>query len=317
MGYRVKTVSAMTGIPRPTLLAWERRHDILEPSRSPAGYREYSDADVAALRRLKALVDSGYSIGESVELARSASPPPSREPVRAPPIVAAEPLFADHGLVVHAILRALLAFDRATADRLLPKLGQVSFAVAIDRVFLPVMYALAEKCDRGEVSIAQEHFVSGFCREHLLAMYHELGGGPEGGVTVACATPSGERHEFGLLVLALKLALAGHRVLWLGIELPTADLCAFLAAQRPRFLCLSFTGPIAKEELVRFGRSLREGAPADTEIVFGGPGVHDHVGTLAEGVVVFGTVAELEARVGRAEPESWRSRVVREPRASG
>ena len=42
-----------------------------------------------------------------------------------------------------------------------------------------------------------------------------------------------------------------------------------------------------------------------------------HLGTLAEGVVVFGTVAELEARVGRAEPESWRSRVVREPRASG
>jgi hypothetical protein len=45
--------------------------------------------------------------------------------------------------------------------------------------------------------------------------------------------------------------------------------------------------------------------------------VQEHLGTLAEGVVVFGTVAELEARVGRAEPESWRSRVVREPRASG
>jgi len=316
MGYRVKTVSAMTGIPRPTLLAWERRYDILEPSRSPSGYREYSDADVAALRRLKALVDGGYSIGEAVELARSASPAPSREPTRAPVPELEPPLFAGHGVVVHAILRALLAFDRGTADRLLPKLGQVSFSVAIDQVFVPVMHALAEQCDRGEVSITQEHFVSGFCREHLLAMYHELGGGPEGGLTVACATPTGERHEFGLLVLALKLALAGHRVLWLGIELPTADLRAFLSAQRPRFLCLSFTRPISRDELVRFGRSLREGTPAEIEIVFGGPGVRDHVGPLCDGVTAFGSIADLEARIAALD-EAWRARAVREPRASG
>ncbi|MFN7146083.1 MAG: MerR family transcriptional regulator [Myxococcota bacterium] len=70
MGYRVKTVSAMTGIPRGTLLAWERRYEILEPDRSPSGYREYSEADVAVLRRLKALVDDGYSISEAVALVK-------------------------------------------------------------------------------------------------------------------------------------------------------------------------------------------------------------------------------------------------------
>ena len=33
----------MTGIARNTLLAWERRYDILEPTRSDTGHRMYTD----------------------------------------------------------------------------------------------------------------------------------------------------------------------------------------------------------------------------------------------------------------------------------
>lgn len=324
MGYRVKTVSAMTGIPRGTLLAWERRHDILEPLRSPSGYREYSDADVAVLRRLKALVDAGYSIGEAVELAKAQpdgliealapraepSSAPASPPPRVDPDLATAP-------VVEGILHALLGFDRAGAERLMPRLGQVPFALAIDEVFVPVLGALGLAWQRGEVTIAQEHFVSGFCREHLLAMYHGLGGGPEGGITVACATPPGERHELGLLVLALKLALAGHRVVWLGADLPVPDLCAFLALQKPRFVCLSFTRQTSREALLQLARTVRNAAPQGTSVVLGGPGVAEHAGTaLVEGVVV-ATVAELEGMLARAAHEPWLPGGARDIRASG
>lgn len=54
MSYRVKTVSQLTGIPRNTLVAWERRHGILEPSRSEGGYRLYTDQDVAYLKEHRA-----------------------------------------------------------------------------------------------------------------------------------------------------------------------------------------------------------------------------------------------------------------------
>src|SRR5690606_6467414 len=59
MAYRTKPLSELTGIPRATLISWERRYALVEPRRSPAGYRLYDDDDVAFLRDLKALVDSG------------------------------------------------------------------------------------------------------------------------------------------------------------------------------------------------------------------------------------------------------------------
>ena len=49
MRYRMKTVSELTGIPRNTLVAWERRYGLPEPERLANGYRLYSDADVELL----------------------------------------------------------------------------------------------------------------------------------------------------------------------------------------------------------------------------------------------------------------------------
>lgn len=290
MGYRVKTVSAMTGIPRGTLLAWERRYEILEPDRSPSGYREYSEADVAVLKRLKALVDDGYSISEAVTLVK--------RPVAPEPVVPRGPRAA--GDLPDAILRALFAFDRAAADRLVPRLGQVSFGAAIDDVYVPVLRRLGDAWARGDITIAQEHFASGFCREHLLAMYHGLAGAPAHGLSIACATPPGERHELGLLVLALRLALAGHRVVWLGADLPVDDLCAYLANHRPRFLCLSVTQQTSRDALLALARSIRAGAPPSTEIVFGGAGLAGLQGPLMEGVSVCASFPEFEARLADA-----------------
>ena len=48
--YRINAVAEMTGVPAPTLRAWERRYGIPRPGRSESSYRLYSDADVAEVR---------------------------------------------------------------------------------------------------------------------------------------------------------------------------------------------------------------------------------------------------------------------------
>jgi len=67
MGYRIKTVSELTGVPRNTLLAWERRYGLVTPSRQDNGYREYSDRDVACLQSVKQLMDQGFKVSEAVD----------------------------------------------------------------------------------------------------------------------------------------------------------------------------------------------------------------------------------------------------------
>lgn len=81
MGYRIKTVSEMTGIQRATLLAWERRYRLVSPTRHSNGYREYSEQDLARLLALKRLLDRGYKVSEAISLMRGT---PSRGAPRAP-----------------------------------------------------------------------------------------------------------------------------------------------------------------------------------------------------------------------------------------
>ena len=65
--YRIGTVAKMTGIAVERLRAWERRYG-LEPARRSGKTRYYNDHQVAQLRKIKALTDSGHAISSLVPL---------------------------------------------------------------------------------------------------------------------------------------------------------------------------------------------------------------------------------------------------------
>src|SRR5579859_3853906 len=68
--YNTKAVVQQTGVPAPTLRAWERRYALLSPERAINAYRLYSERDIALIRWLKVRVESGISISHAVELYR-------------------------------------------------------------------------------------------------------------------------------------------------------------------------------------------------------------------------------------------------------
>jgi DNA-binding transcriptional MerR regulator len=77
--YRIGAVGRLAGLPASTIRTWERRYAAVIPTRSPAGGRLYSDADVVRLQLLKRLSERGAAVGELARLsteqlqARSAS----------------------------------------------------------------------------------------------------------------------------------------------------------------------------------------------------------------------------------------------------
>ena len=68
--YNTKAVVQQTGIPAPTLRAWERRYTFLLPGRADNSYRRYSERDIAVIRWLKERVDNGMSISQAIALFR-------------------------------------------------------------------------------------------------------------------------------------------------------------------------------------------------------------------------------------------------------
>ncbi len=260
--YRIKTVAEMTGIPRNTLIAWERRHGILAPQRLANGYRLYSDEDVNLLRRLKAEVERGVTISQAM---RSLAPDPAAAPTPATAVdldVARSALFAD-----------LSRFDRPGADRVVASLAQVAYATLVDEVYIPLMRRMGDEWDVGRITIAQEHFASAFVREQLVAMLLRLGAQPGRGANVACVSFPGERHELAILCLTVHLVLRGCRVTYLGVDVPENALVDFVVRVRPDCMCISAIVGVEVERLSSFARAMRRAAPPSTRIVFGGVGL--------------------------------------------
>src|SRR5215469_4733130 len=72
--YNTKAVVHQTGVPAPTLRAWERRYAILTPRRGDNDYRLYSERDIILVAWLRERVDSGMTISQAIALLRSLAP---------------------------------------------------------------------------------------------------------------------------------------------------------------------------------------------------------------------------------------------------
>jgi len=66
--FNTKSVVQQTGVPGPTLRAWERRYTLLAPERANNTYRLYSERDIVLIRWLKERVDAGMAISQATAL---------------------------------------------------------------------------------------------------------------------------------------------------------------------------------------------------------------------------------------------------------
>ena len=75
----IRRVAEETGLAAGTIRMWEQRYGFPEPQRTPAGYRQYREGDVEALRRVQAFRHRGLSIPAAIERAREAGSASDRQ----------------------------------------------------------------------------------------------------------------------------------------------------------------------------------------------------------------------------------------------
>jgi len=207
--YSVKQVSALTGATEATLRVWERRYAVVEPARSAAGYRLYDDEQVAVLRAMVALVNSGVPASLAARTVRGT----------------ALGGHTDTALVSGADLDLVSAAAELNPERVHAVLDEAFAATSFDEVvdgWLPAeLERLGEAWQSGRISVAQEHFASAAVARHLSAHFNDAQ--PRGGVAVLVGLPQGGRHELMLLAFAACLRRAGVNAIYLGADVPLDD----------------------------------------------------------------------------------------------
>ena len=157
---RIGELARRTGVATDLLRAWERRYGLLAPTRTESGYRLYSTADVRRVGRMRELLATGVSAAEAAREALSEPRRPRRPTVEGVPVELGDAIRRLDDAAAHA------AFDRLLAD--------FSLDAVLDGAVLPLLRELGEGWEKGEVSIAQEHFASHLVRGRLSGS-HEAG----------------------------------------------------------------------------------------------------------------------------------------------
>jgi methanogenic corrinoid protein MtbC1 len=235
------------------LRAWERRYGLLQPTRSAGGLRLYSPDDLVRVQAMQRHLADGFAAAEAAALATRTTGQ-SEEDVGLP--AAKDELAA-----------ALASFDDGDAHAVFDTLlARLSIDTLLRDVILPYLHELGERWERGDVSIAQEHFASTLLRGRLLGLARGWGRGIGPVAVLACAP--GEQHDLGLLAFGLALRARGWRIVYLGADTPISSVADAARACSPAAVVVSAVDP---RVLRRNAEELRQLA-LDTPLWLGGAG---------------------------------------------
>ena len=255
---RIQVVAGETGVPEPTLRAWERRYGIPTPERTTAGYRLYGRREIEQVHQMRALCDSGVAPAEAARRVQKL------KKKRATTDFAAA---ARQGL-----LDAVAAFD---IDALESRIRQTFFLgnplAIVEGIIEPTLRDIGTRWQRGEITIAQEHFASqrlGLLLQDLLRLMTI----EPTAKRVLLASFADDDHELGLYSLAIRLAHWQWKPIVLGARTPADSLSAAVKSTNASAVALSSTIEPTRARAIDLVATYRD-ACADTPWVVGGSGV--------------------------------------------
>ena len=278
--YNTKSVVHHTGVPAPTLRAWERRYGILSPRRSENDYRLYSERDIMTVTWLRERVESGMTISQAIALLRSLEPIRRRGrrlrsktpvPAEAVPSVASTTTidrFSLDGLGA-TLLEQFSNLDEYAVHRtVMQALAVYTIEDICLHLLSPVLVEIGHRWARGELDTTVEHFAAALIRALLDGLFRSAATSASGPLTLVGCAP-GELHELGALMLALFLRRAGIRVAYLGQDVEVEGLLAIVANLRPVCVLLSAALSPQAEALAMLANRLKV-ANSQTALYFGG-----------------------------------------------
>ena len=238
--YSIKAVTALTGLGAETLRAWERRYQAIIPRRDDNGRRSYSQLDLERLTLLANLTRQGHAISKVSDL--------QLEQLQQLIVPVDENTQARQEFIGQ-IVEALSAYRIDRCEQLLKRALMANEPLAYLRDILsPALNYVGQLWHDDKISIAQEHLFSACVKRILLGMVNSMHSYSDDRPGILFATPSGEPHEFGILMCCLLAAEQQFNCFYLGANVPAADLLDAAAKLKTEIMVLSLVKSPADKE---------------------------------------------------------------------
>lgn len=215
--YSIKAITSLTGLTAETLRAWERRYDCITPKRNEKGRRSYSQQDLEKLKLLVNLTKNGHAISKIAGL--------NCEQLRHFQHQSPEQTDKKQAALFNQIIDALQQYRIERCEQLLKRalVAYEPLEYARD-ILLPALQQIGQLWHEEKINIAQEHMFSSCVKRIVLTMVNNLHQPSKHNPSMLFATPSGEPHEFGILLGCLVAAAQQYTCYYVGADLPSKDI---------------------------------------------------------------------------------------------
>lgn len=269
--HSIKIVARRTGLSAHVIRIWEKRYGATEPQRTATNRRLYSEEQIERLSLLRDLTQAGHSIGHVAKLplaklktlATQASPA-SPSALRTQTNASSSLPYLDECVAAVKSLDSPRLED--TVKRAATALGAQGL---LQRVVAPLAQTIGELWRDGSITAAHEHFASAVIRIFLGHAAKPFAGAENAPVLVV-ATPTGQLHELGALLVGAAAANLGWQVTYLGASLPAAEIAGAAKQNRARAVALSVVYPEDDSRLEGELTRLRALLPGETTLLVGG-----------------------------------------------
>jgi methanogenic corrinoid protein MtbC1 len=284
-GVPIGMVERETGLTRDVLRKWEVRYGFPLPERDTRGDRIYPLAQLEQLRLIKRLLDRGMRPVKIVGLDAAALQQLADTCVPAASQQYCPEKFVDD------VFEALGNYDPENLQRVLAQeLMRLGLAKFVQARLAHLHDIVGDAWVDGRLAVYQEHLYTETMQMLLREAIARLPIAANSS-RILLATPPGELHTLGLLMVQAQFSLAGARCISLGSQVPMSELVAAAGAYKINVVGLSFSIAYPVRRIAPQLIELRRRLDPAVQIWAGGQGMA-RVRGLPAGVHVLMTLPE-------------------------
>lgn len=289
MSFTIKELEVLSGIKAHTIRIWEQRYNFLKPSRTLTNIRTYSNEELKTLLTVALLNKHGYKISRIDNML------PEQRRQQA---LLLNDAAAQQEQVVNELIGCMIDLDIIRFETILTRHIECN---TIFTTISTIVFSFLEKVgilwQTNRINPAHEHVATNIIRQKLVAAIDQLPHVHGAGPLFLLFLPEEEHHELGLLFVYYLLKKRGIPVIYLGANVPLADVVYVVEHKKPAYLYLHLISFPRKQVFQKYLATLSARSKA-TQIVISGYVIDAHKKPLPGNVVAIKSLSGILSYIG-------------------
>lgn len=265
--FSIKDLEKFSGVKAHTIRVWEQRYGILQPKRTESNIRYYDEEQLKRLMNISLLLNSGMKISRVSKLTSqeftAAVKTAHRTAVNEVDDVAIE-------AKVHGLVMAMLELDEIRFEKIFnTSLIKRGFEQTILQLIYPFLQRVGLMWRTGEVSHAQEHFITNLIRQKVVVAIDAIPIAQSDAEKFLLFLPESEFNELVILLSTYLIKNKGKQCVYLGQDIPFDDVVQVANITSPHVLMTFITEPASQEDSQEFLNRLAQAFPKKSVIISG------------------------------------------------